>query len=353
MFSEPNSIILSRMLNNVPSDVDKSEGSFIYDALSPASQEIAQSEVLLDEALNMVFAQSAAANGYSGQLDLRCGEFGVIRKSGTAATGQVTFTGTEITPIPIGTIIQTTGGLSYNTTAAGAISAGEATVNIQASDIGSAYDVPAGTISQIPTAILGITSVTNTAPTSGGTDNETDDSLLQRFLTMVRTPATSGNADNYVQWALQIPGIGLAKIFPLWAGPGTVKVSAIDSNMQPLTAPLLTALSTYVETQRPIGATVTYESAAALPINANVNVIKDATHTQAGIQAALTTVIAEYLKSIAFKQNFVSYAVIGSLILTIPGATDYNTLTINGGVVNVTIGATQVATLGTATVIAP
>ena len=65
MYSEDSSTILNRMLGNVPSDVDQSEGSIIYDALSPASQELAQSEIQLDQVLNMVFAQSAAANGYS------------------------------------------------------------------------------------------------------------------------------------------------------------------------------------------------------------------------------------------------------------------------------------------------
>src|SRR5665648_633626 len=97
MFSEDSTTILNRMFGNVPSDVDKSEGSLIYDALSPASQEIAQSEIALDQVLNMAFAQSAEANGYSTQLELKCEESGVIRKPGTLAMGQVTFTGTETT----------------------------------------------------------------------------------------------------------------------------------------------------------------------------------------------------------------------------------------------------------------
>jgi len=341
------------MLATVPSDVDTSEGSFIYDALSPASQELANTEVHLDDALNMVFAQSAAANGYSAQLVLRCSEFGVIPKAGTFATGQVTFSGVNTTPIPTGTTVQTAGGLLYNTTAPGLISAGVATVNVQAAEIGAAYNVPSATIIQIPTTISGITGVTNSTIASGGTDDETNTALLARFLNRVRTPSTSGNADNYVEWALQVPGIGLAKTFPLWAGSGTVKVTAIDSNMQPLTTDLVTALSTYIESQRPIGATVTYESASALEITITVNVTRDLTHTQAGIQTVLTTAIASYLKSIAFVQNYVSYAVIGSLILTTPGVVDYDTLLINTGTVNVTVGPTQVATVGAVTVYAP
>jgi uncharacterized phage protein gp47/JayE len=353
MFSEDSSTILNRMLVNVPSDVDKSEGSLIYDALSPASQEIAQSEIGLDEALNMVFAQSMADNGYSAQLDLRCEEFGITRKAGTLAIGQVTFTGTETTPIPIGSIVQTPGGVQYATMALGVIVGGVATVNIQAVDVGVAYNVPASTIIQIPTAISGITGVNNLSSTTGGNDVETDTALLQRLLTQAQTPSTSGNSAHYVQWALSVAGIGAAVVFPLWNGAGTVKVSAVDSNMQPLTTPLLTALSAYIETQRPIGATVTYESATALPIDISVDVVRNIIYTQAQILASLTSSVVAYLKSIAFKQNFVSYAVIGSLILATPGVTDYNTFAVNGGTVNVTIGSEQVATQGTITVIAP
>jgi len=341
------------MLGNVPSDVDKSEGSIIFDALSPASQELAQSEIQLDQVLNMVFAQSAAANGYSDQLDLRCGEFGLTRKPGTNATGQATFTGSETTPIPIGSIIQTTGSLQYATTSAGVIAGGLATVDIQASDIGTAYNVPANTIIQIPTAISGITGVNNSAPIAGGTEIETDTALLQRMLAQVQTPATSGNSAQYVQWALSVAGIGSATVFPLWNGAGTVKVCAVDSNMQPLTDPLLTALSAYVESQRPIGALVTYESAVALPIDVSVNVVRDTTYTQEQIQAAFITSLVNYLKGIYSKQNYVSYAVIGSLILATPGVTDYSALTVNGGTANVVIGIEQVATQGTTTIVAP
>lgn len=353
MFSETSTVILNRLLGNVPSDVDKSEGSLVYDALSPTSIEIAQSEIKLDEVLNMVFAQNMATNGYSAQLDLRCGEFGITRKSGTLATGQVTFTGTETTPIPIGTTVQTPGGLRYTTTASGVITGGISTVNIQASGIGTAYNVPANTIIQVPTTISGITGVSNSVPVTGGTEIETDAALLQRLLAQVQTPSTSGNSAHYINWALSVAGIGAAEVFPLWNGAGTVKVCAIDSNMQPLTSDLLTALSTNVEAQRPIGATVTYESAAALPIDISVNVVRDTAYTQEQILAALTTSIVNYLKSIAFKQNYVSYAVIGSLVLATPGVTDYSALTVNGGAVNVIIGSEQVATQGTMTVIAP
>ena len=76
-------------------------------------------------------------------------------------------------------------------------------------------------------------------------------------------------------------------------------------------------------------------------------------YLQAQILMALTTSMVSYLKTITLKQQtYVSYAAIGSLILATPGVVDYSALTVNGGSVNVIIGAEQVATQGTITVIA-
>lgn len=350
MFSETASVILNRMINNVPSDVDTSEGSLIYDALSPASKEIAQQEIKLDQVLNRVFASTAAANGYSTELENRCAEFGLTRKMGTQATGQAIFIGSDNSLIPIDSIIQAAGGLQFKTTTAGVITGGAATVDIQAVNIGSAYNVLTNTITQIPTAISGITGVKNTNVTSGGTDVETDTALLKRLLLQVQTPATSGNSAHYKKWALEVNGIGAAQVFPLWNGNGTIKVCAVDSNMQPLSSTLLASLQTYIESQRPIGAIVTYESAIALPINISVTVVKSAAYLRDQIVTGIINSVTNYLKGIATNQNYVSYAIIGSLIMSVAGVIDYSALTINGGTTNVSVGNEQVATLGTVNV---
>lgn len=350
MYEEDNSTVLNRMLNNVPSDIDKSEGSFVYDALTPASQEIVQQEVNLDEVLKKVFAQTAADNGYSTELDLRCAEHGITRKQGTKATGQVTFTGTDGTLIPSGTLIQTAGGLQYQTTADATIASGTTAVNIEATAIGSASNVPANTIIELPVQIVGVTSVTNSNATTGGTDIETDASLLARLFAKVQVPSTSGNKNDYKLWALDVPGVGDAKVFPLWNGNGTVKVCIIDSDKQPASSDIVTAVQTYIESARPIGATVTYEAATGLNINVSVTITKDSSYTTDQIITNITAKITDFLKSIAFNQNYVSYAKIGDAILSSEGVTDYSNLQVNSGTVNISVGDEQVAVIGTVTI---
>lgn len=46
-----------------------------------------------------------------------------------------------------------------------------------------------------------------------GEDIETDDALRQRYLDSARRPATSGNKYHYMEWALQVPGVGGARVF--------------------------------------------------------------------------------------------------------------------------------------------
>ena len=60
-----------------------------------------------------------------------------------------------------------------------------------------------------------ITSITNEEQTLGRTDIELDDNLRSRTLDYVRTPGTSGNVQNYKQWALSIPRVTAVHVKPL------------------------------------------------------------------------------------------------------------------------------------------
>ncbi|MBO8158820.1 baseplate J/gp47 family protein [Thermosyntropha sp.] len=338
--------IMARLLANVPDTLDKREGSFIWDALSPAALELAQLYMQLDLVLQWGFAQTT----YGQYLDYRAAEHGLTRKEATKASGQVTITGTPGTTVPAGSLFATGAGVQFKTIADVIIGeTGTVTANIEAVEAGASGNVPAGTITEIPVAIAGVTAVNSPNPTSGGTDQESDADLLARLLEKVRTPATSGNAAHYKQWALEVTGVGDAKIFPLWNGNGTVKVVIIDSNKQPASTDIVTAVASYIETVRPIGASVTVESATGLNIDVSATVVLDTGYTLADVQVSFENSLTEYLKSIAFQQDYVSYAKIGSLLLDTPGVLDYSGLTLNGGTGNVSIGDTEVAILGTVT----
>jgi uncharacterized phage protein gp47/JayE len=338
--------IKQRMLDAVPSDLDQREGSFIQDALSPAAIELALAYIELDRAIKLGFAQTT----YGLYLDMRAAEHGVTRKAATKATGQVIITGAIGTVVPTGSLFATGAGVQFATTAEVTVGAGGTVgANVEAVVAGASGNVPAGAITAIPVAIPGVTAVTNEAMTMGGTDTESDAALMGRLLEKARLPATSGNSAHYLQWAKEVAGVGDAKVLPLWNGAGTVKVVIIDSNKQPASADIVQDVADYIETVRPIGATVTVESAAGLNIAVTATITLEVGAVLADVQAAFEAALTDYLKGIAFQKDYVSYAQVGVLLFGTPGVADYSNLTVNGGAANVVIGNTQVAVKGAVT----
>lgn len=340
--------IRDRMLAVIPEEYDKSEGSFIYDAIMPAAIEIALAYLRADEVLSLGFAETTTGP----YLDYRAHEHGIERKSAAEASGQVTITGEQGALIPTGSLFATAAGIQFETTEGVTLGEdGAAIVNILAAEAGAAGNMPVGAINTIPVSIAGITGVTNINPTIGGVDSETDTALLARLLNKVRQPATSGNIHHYRQWALEVAGIGDARVQPLWNGNGTVRVIVIDTDKQPAAAEIIQAVADYIETKRPVGAAVTVISATGLKIDVAANVTLAGDTTLDAVKPAVESGITDYLKEIAFKQDYLSYARIGAILLDTPGILDYSNLTVNTGTANVSIDDTEAAVLGMVTLI--
>lgn len=350
MYSEDSQDILNRMLENVPSDIDIAEGSFLYDSLSPIAQEFAQSRILLDEVLNSVFAKTASENGYSSELEQRCDEFGIIRKDGTKATTQVTFTGTDNIVIPLGTIVQTTGGLQYSTLSEVTTSGGIANINVSAINIGNQYNIPSNTITELTVQLTGITGVNNSNPTTGGTEIESDTDLYTRLILKVQNPTTSGNVANYIMWALSVEGISQVKVIPTWAGPGTVKVILLDSNKRAPAQGIIDSVISYIEENRPIGAVVTVMGAIEVPININATLTLAVESSLEDAKLLIEMQLAEYFKTLAFNDPIVRYTQIANVILDTANVLDYSNFTVNTGTANIQIASGSVAILGSVVV---
>lgn len=350
MFQESNNEqdIKQRMLDRMDNDISKVEGSFLQESVSPMALELEQSYMQLDKFLAFIFAETAAeAKGGDEYLTLRASEFGVDRKLGNKSEGKLLITGGAGTVIHAGTIVQTKGKLQFDITEDSVIeSDGNVLVNIKAQEVGSQYNVPADTIVELPINVAGITSVTNPSATTGGTDRETNKELLERFLYKVRVPVTSGNKNHYKVWAEEVEGVGLAKVFPLWAGAGTVKVVIIDSNKQPANDTIRDNCYQHIEDVKPIGANVTVTSALGKVIDVSVNITHHQNYSWAEVEESISDNIYKYFQDIAFQQDYVSYGMIGSLIIGSEGVLDYSNLLINGASANIPIGDEEVAILG-------
>jgi len=343
---------LQALLASVPDSLDKRPGSFIYDALAPVAEKIAEVDLSVEAAK----AKLSIDNLTGPELTQRVMErTGISRKAATRAVGAVSLTGTGT--INVGNLFETAGGVQFRATETKTITT-SGTVQIEAVIPGSGGVVPAGTITLFPVTLAGFTAVTNATPTQDGFDEESDADLLQRYYERLQTPSTSGNKAHYLNWAKEVPGVGDARVVPLWNGPNTVKVVIIDSDKQPASTQIVEAAQDYIdpgatglgEGQAPIGAVTTVISAAAVAVNITVTIQLSPGFTQEQAVANIEARLTEFLKGIAFVESIVSYARIGASILASDGVADYSGLTVNGGTANIAVSSEQVAVLGTVTV---
>lgn len=319
--------ILQDMLNRVISDVDKREGSVIYDALAPCAFKLAESYFQLNNLIDLVSGDTAVGE----YLDRIVADHGLERKAATYAVRKIETSGV----ISIGTR-WSLGDTSYTV-----FSSIDATTYMATCDqigaIGNQYE---GVLENIDN-VLGITA-TLTDIIEMGADEENDDNLRFRFYTRLQRPATSGNANNYILWALEVPGVGDAKVLPLWNGAGTVKVVIVDSDKMPATEQLTQDVYEYVENERPIGALVTVVSAVTKNITIKAKVSLSIGYTIQSIQSQFVSMLEEYRKEIAFKNTYISYAALSNLLFKVDGVADYSDLKLNDLTQNVPLGNTEI-----------
>lgn len=367
--------IMNRMLNKVPSDIDKSEGSFIWDAQAPVAFMLSEAALWAQELLRRGFASTVASDRpdiRSAELDLRTAEHGITRREAVASSGSVVFTGKPGTTVPAGTYVATPAdegsgesSVEYVTTSGVTLGdLGTGTAPIRAVTPGSIGNVPAGVIQLMMTSVSGVTSVTNPEPTRSGTDTESDQSLLERFYAKVRSQGTSGNKAQYMQWANEIAGVGGVEVAPLWKGPGTVGLYLIDTDKRAASQDIVDAVQQYIDPSQdgqgegaaPAGPVITVMPAVEVAIDISVKVqrTQEQPSTMDEIRKLIEDGVRAYLQQIAFnrKDPLVRYTRIAAVLLDIPIIIDYSDLTINGHTEqqNIEIGSGQVAVLGTVSV---
>ena len=335
-------LIMQRMLNALSDDIDKREGSIAYDMLAPKAAELAISYTQLDAVLDFGFAETT----YGQFLDRKVAENGVVRETAIKAKGSITLNSDIVTLVPQKTILFTDDGVRFLTDSDVTLVNGIGTVTITAETGGLEGNVPANSIINTDVAEL---FCNNNNPTAGGVDVETDEALLTRFLSEVRSPATSGNVHHYKQWALDIAGVGDAKVIPVWNGPNTVKVVAIGADRKPVTAGKATEILNYINGVRPIGANVTVEPAASLAINVSATLTLESGFTTGIVLPLVQEKLTQVLKEISFVDTSVKISKIGMSILDTPGILDYANLKINNGTANINLAINTVPVLGTVT----
>lgn len=231
-------VILNRMLAAVPSDVDKREGSIIYDALAPAAVELVQMYVELDTNIKLSFGETASGEF----LKLRASEFGVDKQPATTAQRRGLFYDNMDTPfdVPIGSRFSISG---VNFVVLEQEQVGQFVLECETAGVigNQAFGalIPIDYISGLARAELADVLVP-------GEDIEKDESLRNRYLTKARSPSAGGNKADYVNWSLEVVGVGGVSVIPVRDGPGTVAISIINTNKEPAGQTLMDEVQNYI-----------------------------------------------------------------------------------------------------------
>ena len=319
--------IRQRILDSMTNDIDKREGSFVSDMISPVGVEFAKYYIELDNILSIMFLEDAT-NEY---LDKKVYDFGIERKMGTVARGTIKVTGENGTHIPQNSEVISQGGLSFFTLEDAWINEGIALVEVEASDVGTEYNIIQNSIDKFVNNIVGVKNVTNEEEFKEGTNVETDEELRERFFEVIRRPATSGNIYHYEQWAKEIDGINQARVKPLWNGNGTVKVIVSNDN-NIVSEEIVAKCQEYINTVKPIGADVTVITPTSLDINITANIYIENGYDSVKAKLDFEENLKKYLSSC---NDTVVYTRVASCLGSVKGVKDYSELKLNGGISNV------------------
>ncbi|SEN73404.1 Uncharacterized phage protein gp47/JayE [Amphibacillus marinus] len=290
--------LLEQALDRVPEGIDIREGSIIYDALAPSCYQLADFYMQLKNVLLDIFAQTASGE----YLDLKVSEYGVKRFNSTAAIRLASFLDTngEFLDVPIGARFSTfeTNGLIFEVLQM--LSKGNFLLRCDTDGaIGNTYHgpiLPVDNINGLATATIGEVS-------TPGQNEETDDELRSRFFNFVNQKSFGGNFSDYVTNVGQIEGIGGQQIYPVWDGPGSVKVVIIDSDLNITTQTFIDKVKELLDPNpysgegmglAPIGHKITVTTAEALTVNVVFSISLMAGYNLDQVRPALMDVMRLY-----------------------------------------------------------
>lgn len=238
------------------------------------------------------------------------------RKLANFASGTATATGLPNVTLPSGTqlnsVVDSSGDVfNFQTAQAVILSATPTPVAVVATTPGAGGNLPAGASLSLTTAVSGSDPALIVVSLTGGTDQETDTELRTRVLERIQQPPMGGDAEDYVDWALRVPGVTRVWVSPLEMGIGTVTVRFMMDDLRANTNPLLdgfptqtdiSAVSAFLTIMRPVTAKdIFVEGPIPFPINCTISNLQG-TAQPAAIVESIQEMLAQKAKP-AFTVN--------------------------------------------------
>lgn len=327
-------VVLKRMLDKIPANLDKREGSIIFDALAPAAVELQLMYIELDAVLKELFADTAGR----AYLVKRAAERGLSPKPASFAVLKGEFN----MDIPIGSRFSLE---TLNYAAVKRIAQGQ--YQLQCETVGAVGNRLFGPL--IPIEYMkGLTKAELTELLIPGEDEEETEHFRSRYFDSLSSQAFGGNVADYKQKTIALAGIGGVKVFPVWDGGGTVKLVLLNSEYRAPAEELLKQVKEAVDPVgqegegyglAPIGHTVTVEAAKEIAVNLKTSLSFqsgwDFEICREGIEAALDAYFNELRRGWEGRTStIVRISQLESRLLDVKGILDVADTLINGAQAN-------------------
>lgn len=337
--------ILQRMLDRVPNNIDKREGSIIYNALAPAAVELAQMYIEIERILNEGFADTASRE----YLIKRAAERGITPYPATPAIVKGEFN----IDVPIGSRFSLD---DLNYVVVEKIESG--IFKLQCETSGSKANDYLGTL--IPVEhIEGLTTAEVTEILVPGEDEEETEVFRERYFRSFDPESYGGNIADYKEKTKSIPGVGGVKVYPVWNGGGTVKLVIINSEYQKPSSELVDQVQTIIDPVQnqgmglgiaPIGHVVTVEGVKERVVNISTNITYQQGWQWEDIKPYVEEAIDEYflelIKEWEKADIIIRISQIETRILGIEGVIDVGNTEINGVAENLVLESDEIPVRG-------
>ena len=218
------------------------------------------------------------------------------RTPAVAATGPALVSGSSGALVDAGQVYRADDGRRYVVASAVTLVAGAATLQVIAEDVGSLGNLEAGNLTAVtpvmgvnPTAIIGPDGIV------GGTEQEDLEALRARVQAAFKNPSKVGSGADFVEWALEVPGVTRAWPLPRWMGPGTfglVFVRDGDDDISPTPAQVA-EVQIYLDQKRPVTSEIYALAPEPRPINFSLQLVPDGTALRAAVEQALNGLLVD------------------------------------------------------------
>lgn len=333
-------------LDAISDDFDKSENSFIHQAISAIAVIAHENEIRIEHVYHLQFLETVEGEDLDRYVFDRSG---IERKKAIKAYGKVTFYGIDDTYIPQHFKVGNDSEI-FETVYGDVIHQGSVTIDVEAVIEGNRGDFPRGTITNKIDELFGLDSVTNMELIKAGSNAESDVFLRARYRDHMQDAPTSNNPAHFRKWAREVRGVGQVRVQRAFKGEGTVQLIVLDDNFLAASPEILQKVRENVQEKMAFDVR---ELSVIAPEVVKLNIQLDAKlfegYLSTNVYQKIKEAIKKYLATYPdpnYIRRFVSYWDIAVLIKSVEGIEDITLLKINGSQENIQLTELQVAEVG-------